>query len=393
MYPNLYFIIEGITGIKPSAGFSVVQTFGLFFALSFIVAGVFLALDFKRRTELGQFKPLVTERPILGSPSIADLIINGLIGFVLGFKLLFIILDFAAFTANPQEVLLSLKGNIIGGIIGALAMMGSKYWEKRQEAAKYKGKKTIRVTTYPQDMVGDILIVAAISGIIGAKLFAVMEYPDRLMADPVGQLVSGSGLAIYGGLIVGFFAVFYFIWKKGLSPLHTMDTAVPALIISYGVGRMGCHLSGDGDWGIVNNAPKPGWLPDWMWAIKYPHNVNGEGVLMADCPGSFYTDNYCYELPEGVYPTSVYEMIAMLILFVIVWFFLRHRIHAAGLLFFLYMIINGVERYMIEIIRVNDRYDWFFNFTQAQIIATFMVIGGVIGSIWALRRHKQQSTE
>jgi phosphatidylglycerol:prolipoprotein diacylglycerol transferase len=388
MYPNLYFIIEGLLGVKPPVWFSIVQTFGLFLAFTFISAGIVLASDMKRRTALGQFKPVVSEREITGTPSIGDLIINGLIGFILGFKLLFIAMDWSAFTANPQDVILSTKGHIAGGIIGGLLMMASKYWERRKEAAANKGATKIRMTTQPYEMVGDILIVAAISGLIGAKIFAVMEYPQRLIEDPIGQLLSGSGLAIYGGLVFGFLGVFYYIHKKGLSKLHMMDAAAPPLILGYGVGRMGCHFSGDGDWGIVNANPKPSWLPDWMWALKYPHNVNGEGVLIEGCKGEFYTDQYCYELPEGVYPTSVYEILAMLVLFAIFWFVLRFRFQAAGLIFFAYMIVNGIERYLIEIIRVNDRYDWFFNMTQAQMVAVFMMLIGVLGSIWAVRRHR-----
>lgn len=391
MFPNLYFIIEGIFGVKPPVGFSVVQTFGLFLALSFISGGMLLANELKRRTAAGQFSPLVTERPITGTPSVADLIVNGLIGFLLGFKFLYIIMDIDAFVANPQDVVLSTKGHLVGGIVGGLLMMASKYWEKNQEAKKYKGKDTIRITTQPQDMVGDILIVAAISGLIGAKVFAVIEYPEKLIQDPIGQLLSGSGLAIYGGLIFGFFAVLWFIRQRNLSPLHMMDASAPALFMALGVGRMGCHFSGDGDWGIVNNYPKPlAWLPDWLWSYNYPHNVNGEGVPIQGCAGEFYTDQYCNQLPEGVYPTSVYEIIMLLGLAAILWFVLRKRLEMfPGLLFCTFLVLNGIERYFIEIIRVNDRYDWFFNMSQAQMISIGMVAAGLIGGFLIVRnKHR-----
>jgi len=390
MFPNLYFIIEGIFGVQPPVGFSVVQTFGLFLALSFIIGGLALAAELKRKTALGQFAPVVTERKITGTPSIGDLITNGIIGFILGFKLLYVAMDWNAFVANPQDVVLSTKGNIIGGIIGALLMMGSKYWEKRREAKKYPKATTIKTTMQPQEFVGDILIVAAISGLIGAKVFAVAEYMDKFWEDPIGQLLSGSGLAIYGGLIFGFIAVLLYVRRKGFSPLHTMDAAAPSLLLSYGIGRMGCHFSGDGDWGIVNNSPKPSWLPDWMWSLHYPHNVNGEGVLMDGCQGTFYTDQYCYQLPEGVYPTSVYEILAMLFFFGLFWLVLRKRIKVAGLLFFFYMIVNGIERFFIEMIRVNDKYDWFFNLTQAQMIALGLILGGIIGSVLVTRNHNKK---
>ena len=389
MFPNLYFIIEGLFGIQPSPIFSVVQTFGLFMAVSFICAGIVLVRDMKRRTALGQFSPVVRDKVITGNPTVSDLLVNALIGFIVGFKLLYIAQNSSEFIENAPDTLLSTKGSLVGGVLGALALAASKYWEKRQEAKKYNAtdKKTIKEAIQPSDYVGDILIVAAISGLIGAKLFAVIEYPEELMKDPVGQLLSGSGLAIYGGLIGGFFGVFLFIRRLGFDPLHMMDTAAPAMLLGQGVGRIGCHLSGDGDWGIVNTNPKPfSWLPDWMWSYTYPNNVNGTGVLIPDCKGTFYTDNYCYELPEGVYPTSVYEIIMLVGLFALLWFVFRHKFKTPGVLFSWYLILSSIERFLIEFIRVNDRY--MFNLSQAQIIAIVLFLLGIVGIFYFKRRHE-----
>ena len=388
MFPNLYFLIEGLLGVQPPQLFSVVQTFGLFMAVSFICAGVVLVKDMKRRTALGQFSPVIRDKVITGNPTASDLIINALIGFILGFKLLYIAQHSTEFINNAPDTLLSTKGSVIGGVIGALLLAASKYWEKRQEAKKYNAteKKTIKEAVQPQDYVGDILIVAAISGLIGAKLFAVIEYPAELLKDPVGQLLSGSGLAIYGGLIGGFIGVFIFIRRLGFSPLHMMDTAAPAMLLGQGIGRIGCHLSGDGDWGIVNVNPKPfSWLPDSLWSLTYPHNVNGTGVLMPDCKGTFYTDNYCYELPEGVYPTSVYEIIMLVGLFALLWFVFRHKFQTPGVLFSWYLILSSIERFLIEFIRVNDRY--MFDFSQAQIIAIVLFLLGIVGIFYFKNRE------
>ena len=94
------------------------------------------------------------------------------------------------------------------------------------------------------------------------------------------MLIGFSGLTFYGGLICGGAAVLYIANKHGIKPLTMLDIGGPGMMLSYGIGRIGCQMSGDGDWGIDNLSPKPHWLswaPDWMWAFKFPHNVNDVG--------------------------------------------------------------------------------------------------------------------
>ena len=155
-----------------------------------------------------------------------------------------------------------------------------------------------------------------------------------------------------------------------------LDIGAAGMMLAYGIGRIGCQMSGDGDWGIDNIAPKPHWLswaPDWMWAFKFPHNVNDEGVQMMNCTGK-----YCHELAIPVLPTSFYESVICILLF----FFLlsiRNKIKAPGVLFGIYMILAGVERFFIELIRVNTKYHVAgISFTQAELISIFMVLGGAV---------------
>jgi prolipoprotein diacylglyceryltransferase len=150
-------------------------------------------------------------------------------------------------------------------------------------------------------------------------------------------------------------------------------------MISYGIGRVGCQVAGDGDWGIVNNRPNPySWLPDWVWSYTYPHNVINAGVPIPGCEG-----NYCNELPLPVYPTAFYETVACFLLFVLLWS-LRKKITVPGRLFGLYLAVNGVERFFIEKIRVNTKYNIFgFQPTQAEIISSLLVITGIIIWFWA----------
>ncbi len=142
--------------------------------------------------------------------------------------------------------------------------------------------------------------------------------------------------------------------------------------------------------GIVNKAAKPfSWLPDWAWSYTYPNNVNHTGVPIDGCEGMFYTDKYCFELPAGVYPTSVYETAMMVGCFLFLWA-IRKRVKPWGMLFSIYLIINGIERFLIETIRVNERYEAFLNLSQAQIIALCFVLLGVITAYFFWIQHRRR---
>jgi len=167
--------------------------------------------------------------------------------------------------------------------------------------------------------------------------------------------------------------------------VHLADIGSPGMMLAYGIGRIGCHLAGDGDWGIVNLNHKPGWLtwlPDWMWAFKFPHNAIDAGVQIPGCIGL-----YCEQLRQGVYPTSFYEAVICISLFGLMWM-LRKKIRIPGLMFYLFLILNGGERILIETIRVNQRYDVLgLDLTQAEMIGAAMVLGGLTGIGFLIYRH------
>ena len=387
MYPDFSYILHALFGTQPDNAFSIIKTFGLLLAVAFLASAFILSLEMKRKTAEGVFKPYRTTLIEGEAPTVTFLISQALFGFIVGFKLLYIIQHFDTFQADAAGTLLSTKGSIAGGLLGALAYGGYQYYMKRKQALPKPVEKTILMQ--PAQLVGDITIVAAISGLIGAKLFAIFESADTIryfMQDPIGQLFSGTGLAVYGGLIVAFFSVLYFVRSRGFDSWHMMDAAAPAIITGYAVGRIGCQLSGDGDWGIPNPNPKPGWLswlPDNLWSQTYPHNVINEGERMADCAWQ-----YCHELTVGVYPTPVYETAMGFAILGILWM-LRKRLKTPGLIFFLYMILNGIERFFIEKIRVNDKIqlagqEW----TQAEIISILFILVGIAGYIWRWRSPK-----
>jgi prolipoprotein diacylglyceryl transferase len=383
MYPDLSYLFHDIFNTPYDNWTSLFKTFGLLLALAFIGAATIVYLELKRKEKEGIIKPVKKIKKGQKSVNISSLLVNAFIGFILGFKLVYIVQHFDAFVQDGAGVVFSGLGSWPGGIIVALLYGGYFYWNWNKNKAELAKDKEIII--HPYEKTGDIVVIAAISGIIGARLFSILENLDSFFQDPLGQLFSGSGLTIYGGLILAFIVVYYFIKKWGIPPIHMMDIAGIAIIVGYGIGRLGCHFSGDGDWGIVNEAAKPAWfiLPDWMWAYDYPRNVAESGVFIEGCQAK-----YCQRLDPPVYPTPLWESIMAFIIFLILWV-LRKRIKVAGVLFFLYMLLNGVERFFIEGIRVNPRYDFLgLNWSQAQYISIGLILGGIIGIVYLYRRHQ-----
>jgi prolipoprotein diacylglyceryl transferase len=370
MYPNLYFLIDDFFGVKLN-GLRLVNSFGFFVAIAFVASGFVLYNELKRKESIGEFTP--TEESItIGAPaSMSELLTSFLFGFLFGYKII------GAFTIadalnNTQAFILSLQGNIGAGILVGGIMVYLKWKEKDKD--KLAKPETRKLLLWPHDRVGDIVLQAALWGFLGAKIFHNLENLEELMLDPWGSLISFSGLTFYGGLILATIAIIVFIRKYNMRVIHFADAMAPTMLFAYAAGRIGCHISGDGDWGIPNLNPKPfTWLPDWFWSYQYPHNVVNAGVPIPGCVG-----NYCNQLPEGVYPTTFYEVIIMFILFLIVWM-VRKKITQPGIITGIYFIFAGGERFFIEKIRVNNKYTFLpFQPTQAELISLILIILGIV---------------
>ena len=384
MYPTLGDLVKSLTGIDLSFLY-IFQMFGLMMAVAFLSAAYVLFKELARKEKQGLLQPIIRST-IVGTPATPfELVLNGIMGFLIGFKVIGIFFSLSIFTANPQAFVFSTQGSWIGGIAIAAFFAYSKYYEKKKQ--QLPEPKTESLQVYPSQLVSEIVIYAAIFGLIGAKIFDNLENPSFFLQHPIEAMISFSGLTWYGGLILAAAAIIYYCIKNKIPVIHMADAMGPTLILGYAVGRIGCQLAGDGDWGINNTAPKPAslsFLPDWMWAYKFPHKVINEGVEIPNCIG-----RQCYELPVAVYPTPFYEVIMCLFIFGVLWF-LRKRITTAGLLFSIYLILNGIERFSIEQIRVNSQYHIFgFAPTQAEIIAVLMVLIGIAGIIWTTNRKKE----
>jgi prolipoprotein diacylglyceryl transferase len=386
MYPSLYYAIKDLLGVDLPF-LKMVQMFGFFVAIAFLIAAYFWTKELKRKEEEGLLITSTVKILIGQRATKSELFIAGLIGFLIGYKLLYILFNFSAFTENTQGYLLSTKGNLLGGIFLAGISVFLKYREK--EKTKLPTPIWTEEKIHPYQHVGNMTLIAAFAGLLGAKIFHNLENWDTFISDPIGALLSFDGLTMYGGLILASIALIYYGKKNRISIAHLIDSSAPSLMIGYAVGRIGCHLSGDGDWGINNVSPKPNWLswaPDWLWSYDYPHNVVNYGVPILNCNA----DKYCNHLVPAVFPTPFYETLMCLFLFLIIWN-IRKRIKTPGVLFSIYLIFNGFERFFIEKIRVNTLYHVNgLGFTQAELISSILFILGFAG-IFYFRRLENKT--
>lgn len=426
LYPNLYYAFRDLFGIEWKS-LRYINSFGFFVAIAFILGAIVLAAELKRKSKEGLLQP--TEITVMvGKPaSSMELLLNFLLGFVLGYKILALFIMNSSATDDPQAFIFSSRGSWPAGILLGLIFAGVKWWEKNKQKLPKPELRKIRF--WPQDRVGEITIIALVFGLVGAKIFDVFENWQSFLKDP-SSIISPSGLTFYGGLICAALAIWIYARKYKIGFWHLNDAAAPALMLAYALGRIGCQVAGDGDWGIYNSgfavdqsahitlaapgqfqqtleanqafflsdttkykiladvphknfAPRSlSFLPNWMLAYDYPHNVNGEGVKLAGCTDT----KYCEHLPVPVFPTSFYETVACLLLFLVLWA-LRKKLKVPGTLFAVYLMLNGIERFFIEKIRVNNRmYFLGLQPTQAEVISSLLFLSGLAIFIVLRRR-------
>jgi len=215
------------------------------------------------------------------------------------------------------------------------------------------------------EFVSNFAFAVLLCGILGARIFHILEHLEGFLLDPARMVFSRSGFSIMGGLILGTLAGAVMVWRSGLPVRGVLDAAAPAMMIGYGLGRVGCQISGDGDWGVAADmALKPGWLPTWLWAQTYDNNIYGQVIP-----------------PPGVYPAPIYETAMALALFGVLWALRRHPFRP-GWLFALYLVLAGAERLLIEQIRVNPALQVLgLQATQAEMIASAFIVLGLAGLI------------
>lgn len=380
MYPRISDFINEVLGTSINLP---IQSFGFMVAMAFIVAGYILNRELKRKGQAGLI-PVEKKTITIGlAPKWSDFKWIAIGYFVAGWKIVGLLTSYDAFVANPQEYVFSMQGSWWAGLIVSASMV---YFEYRKRKKAELPKPEVKTEDVPAEAnTGNILMISIFMGLLGSKIFDSIERWDELIADPLGVIFAFSGLSFFGGLIFVIATLIYYCKKHNIKFLVLADSAAPALLIAYAIGRIGCQVAGDGCWGIENIAPKPEWLaflPDWTWSYNYPHNVINEGVAIHSCAG-----DHCRVLANPVFPTPLYETIINLIWFAIIWS-IRKSITTTGVLFGIYLIMTGISRFFIEYIRVNIRYDILgMELSQAQFIAIGLIVVG-IGLIIYMKRRK-----
>ena len=264
----------------------------------------------------------------------------------------------------------------LGMINGVKLSSGStKKASRADNKKKRKQKGNPAQLVSPSNIVWTVTMIALVAGFGGARLFHILENLDQFALNPAAMLISSGGFSFYGGLIMAPIFVIWYLRKHKVSASVFADSLAPGLMLAYGIGRIGCHLAGDGDWGITSDmALKPDWLPTWLWAETYPRNIYYGGQ----------------ELAQAVYPTPIYEFVVSVLIFGVLWSLRKHP-YVSGWLFSLYLLFNGIERFFIEKIRVNNQFDLFgISVTQAEVISSILIFIGIIGLVKTSRKRSAE---
>ena len=215
--------------------------------------------------------------------------------------------------------------------------------------------RRLRELDRPVDWAYEIVFAALIGGVIGARGYFVVQNYSQVKHNLLGSVFSGSGLVWYGGAIGGAIGVLAWMRWRDAMQLKMFDMCATALALGYGIGRIGCQVSGDGDYGISSSLP---------WAMGYPHGT--------------------VPTPPGVrvQPTPIYETVSMCLLAYVLWQ-LRDRVRP-GVIFALYLVFSGLERLLVEFIRRNA--EIFAGLTAPQLESIALMAIGAVWLVWMARR-------
>ena len=244
----------------------------------------------------------------------------------------------------------------------------------------YVLKILFKRANYPADLADQVILVAAVAGLAGSKLYYLLfEAFDRFIKHPVDMIFSGAGLTWYGGFVLAMFCIIYLIRKNKLPVLRSIDMISVPLPLGYAIGRIGCHLAGDGDYGRPY---------DGLFATDY-----SKGIVPPS--QAFYGTDIAKDYPNGIvpdhtlcHPTPMYETVFSVIIFAILWMTTKKKL-PAGFQISLYFMLGGLQRFLIEFLRINPTVA--FGLSGAQLISVFLIITGGIWMVWAFRN--QNGTE
>jgi phosphatidylglycerol:prolipoprotein diacylglycerol transferase len=212
--------------------------------------------------------------------------------------------------------------------------------------------RRLRELGKPPDWAYEMVFAALIGGLVGARGYWVLGHTSEVGDDPLGSIFGGSGLVWFGGALGGAAGVLGWAYRKGMFNLLLLDICSPALAMGYAVGRIGCQVSGDGDYGVPTDVP---------WGMAYPN-------------GAVPTN-------EVVHPTPIYETVSMGL---VAWALWRARdVFRPGVLFAFYLVFAGLERLVVEFWRRNEPV--LAGLTEAQLTSLVMLVAGLAWLWWAAR--------
>ncbi|MBP1649540.1 MAG: prolipoprotein diacylglyceryl transferase [Bacteroidetes bacterium] len=227
------------------------------------------------------------------------------------------------------------------------------------------------------NMASTVTVLAVIFGIAGAKILFLIEDWNHFVKDPIGMAFSPGGLTWYGGFILGLAAVITYVRRKKVPVLRFLDALGVALILAYGVARLGCHLSGDGDYGFPTDLP---------WGTNYENGTYPPSRAFAIFPE--ITSQYPGGLvPDSTpcHPTPVYELLLGTLGFAILWR-LRKKPYPDGKLFMIYLMLSSTFRFLVEFLRLNPRI--IFGLSEAQVISIPLFLAGLLIMLYLDRKQR-----
>lgn len=205
----------------------------------------------------------------------------------------------------------------------------------------------------PPDWAYEMVFAALVGGLVGARGYWLLGHTSEVSSDPLGSIFGGTGLVWFGGALGGAAGVLGWAYRKGMFNLLLLDLCSPALAMGYAVGRVGCQVSGDGDYGIPTDLP---------WGMAYPN-------------GAVPTN-------DVVHPTPIYETLSMGLLAWVLW--RARNAFRPGVLFAFYLCGAGLERLLVEVVRRNKPV--LAGLTEAQLFSVVMLVAGLVWLWMAARR-------
>lgn len=241
--------------------------------------------------------------------------------------------------------------------------------------ASYILSKELQRRKMDPNLATEITLIAIIFGIAGAKLFSLLENWDEFLANPLGEIFSPGGLTFYGGFLLVILALYIHLRRKKIPFLVIGDATAPSLALAYGIGRIGCHLAGDGDYGLPTNLP---WGTNYENGTVPPSFAFAGSEVAKNYPGGIVPDN------TPLHPTPMYEFFGAVIIFLILWK-LRKKDMPDGKLLAYYMVLTGMARLLVEFLRLNPRL--MLGLSEAQLISLGIIIAGTYG-LYYFATHK-----